>query len=100
MKKIVDGGHGFTIAFENGLTASVQWGRGNYCENRFSTFPNSASNNAEVAVFDDLTNRFLDASQFLPDDAMVISNCGAYLTPEQIVHFLFEVSKSRTEAVL
>ena len=28
-------GRGFHMTFANGITASVQWGYGNYCENRF-----------------------------------------------------------------
>lgn len=49
---------GFHITFENGLEASVQWGAGNYCDNRFpkdnSLHPfdrDAESNTAEVAVF-------------------------------------------------
>ena len=29
---------GFRITFENGLTVSVQWGAGNYCDNHFPDF--------------------------------------------------------------
>jgi hypothetical protein len=27
---------GFNMTFANGITASVQWGAGNYCDNHFS----------------------------------------------------------------
>ncbi len=30
----VDYGRGFHLTFANGFTASVQWGKDNYCENR------------------------------------------------------------------
>jgi hypothetical protein len=42
---------GFTITFENGYTASVQFGDGNYCENRngFGNYNSVQSSNAEVA---------------------------------------------------
>lgn len=30
----ITGGKGFHILFENGWTASVQWGPGNYCDNK------------------------------------------------------------------
>jgi hypothetical protein len=34
-KQIISTGNkGFQLTFENGLTISVQWGVGNYCENR------------------------------------------------------------------
>ena len=49
---------GFTMTFKNGLTISVQFGRGNYCENRFSqdhkmnTPGTVSSNDAEIAIWD------------------------------------------------
>jgi hypothetical protein len=39
---------GFTITFENGYTASVQFGVGNYCENRFKDKSEDKSCDAEV----------------------------------------------------
>ena len=49
---------GFKMTFENGYTISVQFGTGNYCENRsFSTnqvdtdIPKSCAN-AEIAIWD------------------------------------------------
>ena len=48
---------GFTITFENGWTASVQFGAGNYCENHWEpyrpphTFPSTQSVDAEVAAW-------------------------------------------------
>lgn len=50
---------GFQITFPNGWTVSVQWGPGNYCENRYIEdihAPEKAyiycSNDAEVAAWD------------------------------------------------
>ena len=40
---------GFFVTFANGYTISVQFGRGNYCNNRDGTLGNS-SPNAEIAV--------------------------------------------------
>jgi hypothetical protein len=40
---------GFQMTFENGYTISVQFGFGNYCENRFQS--RTACNDAEIAVF-------------------------------------------------
>ena len=47
---------GFHMTFANGLTASVQWGAGNYCDNHcpvdmdFTFSKDAESNTAEVAV--------------------------------------------------
>jgi len=54
---------GFQMTFENGWTISVQWGPGNYCENRSfdpatiaKSFTNpvveQSSPNAEIAIWD------------------------------------------------
>jgi len=37
MFKICDA-RGFHITFENGWTASIQWGAGNYCDNHYASF--------------------------------------------------------------
>lgn len=48
---------GFYMTFANGLTASVQWGAGNYCDNHFpkdcdfSFSKDAHSDTAEVAVW-------------------------------------------------
>lgn len=48
---------GFHMTFANGLTASVQWGAGNYCDNHFpedcdfSFSKDAHSDTAEVAVW-------------------------------------------------
>ena len=97
MKKFVSTmRRGFHITFENGITASVQWGAGNYCDNHFPkdmdfTFSKDAeSDTAEVAAL--RGNQFLNINNFLPD------GCGSpedmvagYLTPEQVVDFLMNV---------
>ena len=49
--------HGFQLTFANGWTVSVQWGMGNYCENknlhRSLDIPSPDScANAEVAAWD------------------------------------------------
>lgn len=53
-------GKGFQMTFENGLTVSVQWGDGNYCDNysKYGIMDIPAreidlkSSNAEIAVWD------------------------------------------------
>lgn len=41
---------GVQMTFDNGYTISIQFGFGNYCENRFKT--ENKSNSVEVAIFD------------------------------------------------
>ncbi len=47
-------GRGFHVTFDNGITVSVQFGGGNYCDNRnLSSFKDKGGpcKNAEVALF-------------------------------------------------
>lgn len=87
---------GFHITFENGLTASIQWGFGNYCDNHFNyellsnrTIP-VESNDAEVAVFD-ANNNFMNIDQFLPEEVRSDDVVAGWLTPDQIADFLMAV---------
>lgn len=55
---------GFQMTFANGWTISVQWGQGNYCDNRnldgnpFGMQPNGFdSTTAEIAIWDNNDNR-------------------------------------------
>ena len=45
---------GFHMTFANGYTLSVQWGPGNYCDNKGARYGHAApeSRTAEVAVWD------------------------------------------------
>ena len=46
---------GFSLTFANGLTISVQFGRGNYCDNQKTYQPNpDECSNAEVAIWNDM----------------------------------------------
>lgn len=96
MKKlIITDNKGFRMTFENGLTASVQWGAGNYCDNRnnidllFSK-ESAQSNTAEVAVFG-VDDEFIDISLFITDSNCSDDVVAGYLTPNQIVDFLAAV---------
>jgi hypothetical protein len=97
MKKLkITQNKGFHITFENGLTASVQWGLGNYCDNRsnyaldFSGKTPAESNDAEVAVFD-ANHDFIDLDQFLPEELRSGDVVAGWLTPDQIAEFLMAV---------
>lgn len=87
---------GFQMTFENGLTVSVQWGAGNYCDNRFpddmdfSCSKDARSDTAEVAVMRNF--KFLNANNFLPEeDADWMDDVVGWLTPEQVVGLLERV---------
>lgn len=77
---------GFNMTFANGITASVQWGAGNYCDNYFSkdfSFSKEASSNtAKVAAWNEndewVTNKFCDTC----DDV------AGYLSPDEVLQFL------------
>ena len=84
---------GFHMTFENGLSVSVQWGNGNYCDNHFpddldfSCSKDAQSDTAEVAVI--YNGNLIDANQFIPDD--MEPSCDTvvgWLTPEQVVEFM------------
>lgn len=96
---------GFHITFENGLTASVQWGRGNYCENHFNekldfrgTFP-AKSNDAEVAVIG-ISGELVEIDRFLPDECSSDGIVAGWLTPENIVDFLMNVKNAKDGEML
>ena len=90
---------GFRITFENGLTASVQWGAGNYCDNRipedcdFSCSKDAISTTAEVTVSHG--REFLDAEDFLPEGCSSDGTVAGWLTPEQVLYFLNKVKEWR-----
>lgn len=101
MKKLVSTRRsGFQITFENGLTASVQWGAGTYSDNHYSanmdfTFSKDAeSDTAEVAVLKD--DELIDATPFVYGESGYDDVVG-HLTPEQIVDFLANVKNWRAE---
>lgn len=89
---------GFMMSFENGLTVSVQWSTGNYCENRNSNGQTMISdmgfvqsNNAEVAVWKTNSLEDIDANQFAPEGVESCDTVLGYLTSEQVVELLNNV---------
>lgn len=87
---------GFQMTFENGLTASIQWGAGNYCDNHFpadrdfSFSKDAESNTAEIAVFDN-RGEFLDPQDFFPYEISNDGEVAGHLTPSEVVDFLVAV---------
>lgn len=49
---------GFQMTFENGNTISVQFGFGNYCENRNES--KSTSKSSEIAIWNEHTGKWFD----------------------------------------
>lgn len=91
---------GFHIGFDNGLTVSVQWGSGNYCDNHWDSGFNDdhdwQSSDAEVAIWHKEHPSawdFLDIFYFLPGVQGEGHGgvCG-YLDPEDVAELLFAVS--------
>ena len=88
---------GFHVTFANGLTASVQWGAGNYCDNHFpangdfSCTRDAKSNTAEVAVWKG--EKWLNANDFVPEEKQGYDTVCGWLSPEDVVYFLCKVSE-------
>ena len=87
---------GFHMTFENGLTVSVQWGAGNYCDNHFPknrdfTFSKDAeSDTAEAAVFDS-HGKIIDPRQFFGYEINSDGEVAGWLDPSQVVELLANV---------
>lgn len=88
---------GFQLTFENGLTASVQFGAGNYCDNyhsgdfRFET--DQESETAEVAVI--FNNQLIDANAFVPEDKQTCDTVIGWLTADDVADFLMQVRNAQ-----
>jgi hypothetical protein len=80
---------GFSMTFENGWTASVQWGEGNYCSNRNLRSvklegPVPASATAEIAAWDK------DGNWYRGKDWS--DSVKGWCSPEEVAGFLYLVS--------
>lgn len=88
-------GKGFQMTFQNGLTVSVHWGAGNYCEN-YSTAYNDFSSkdvkseDAEVAII--YKEEFLDPQHFIKKGINTDGMVGAYVTPEEVAELIYNAS--------
>lgn len=87
---------GFHMTFPNGLTASVQWGAGNYCDNHFpedmdfTCSKDAKSDTAEVAVFDP-QGKFVDPQVFFNYEIESDGAVAGWLNPSQVVELLANV---------
>lgn len=71
---------GFHITFANGNTVSVQFGRGNYCDNRFNSqdVKDQSCENAEVWAWD--------------KDGNPLCEVQGWQTPEEVAAFIAKYS--------
>lgn len=89
---------GFQMTFENGMTASVQWGAGNYCDNHFpkdmdySYKRDAQSDTAEVAVI--YKGNLIDfIDEFVPEECDNDGTVAGWLSPEDVLYFLNKVKE-------
>ena len=91
---------GFHMSFENGLTVSVQFGAGNYCDNHWDTDfacqKDAQSSDAEVAIWHEDRREpqdWISVNYFLADAYGEGHGgvCG-YLSPEQVAELLYKAS--------
>ena len=102
MKKFVSTRRkGFHMTFENGITASVQWGNGNYCDNHFpenfdySWDKDAQSNTAEVAVWN-ANNQWV--TKEVCEQCPEYDDVAGYLSPEEVLAFLNNCANYGREA--
>lgn len=93
---------GFHMTFENGMTASVQWGAGNYCDNHFpedmdfSCSKDAHSDTAEVAVI--YKGKLIDfIDEFLPEKCESDGTVCGWMSPEDVLYFLNKVKEWKPE---
>jgi hypothetical protein len=77
---------GFHIKFANGWTASVQWGYGNYCENRYRK-GKFASATAEIAAWPEGLGQW----HKFPGGNSVMG----WVKPEDVVKFLAKIARKK-----
>lgn len=87
---------GFQMTFKNGLTVSVQWGAGNYCENHcpvdmdFSFSKDAKSEDAEIAII--YKGEFLNPQYFIEKEISGDGMVSGYLTSEEVAELIYNAS--------
>lgn len=86
---------GFHITFENGYQVSVQFGYGNYCENRMKREifgKDATSKDAEIAIFknDDWVTREIWQELY---NEKLYDEVEGYLEADKIAELLYKVSQ-------
>jgi len=90
---------GFSLTFENGLTISVQFGTGNYCERRDYSSPYKSemlngqdiieSQNAEIAIWDKDNNWFDFGSDTVK----------GWVSANEIAEWIEKISKAESDFI-
>ena len=77
---------GFHLTFENGLTISVQFGRGNYCANRWNDNGRDFTEceDAEIAIWDDRGNEYLFGNDTVK----------GYVSADEVAQYISRVQKA------
>lgn len=92
---------GFHMTFKNGLTISVQWGAGNYCDNHFpedldfSYSKDAKSDTAEIAVITP-NGEFIDPQTFVKYDLQSDGAVAGWLDADQVAELIHNVSMWET----
>lgn len=79
-------GKGFHMKFANGWTASVQWGTGNYCDNRGMRYSPTA--NAEAGAKGSTTAEIAAWDAEGEWHTFGVEEVKGYVTPDEVVAFL------------
>lgn len=87
-------GTGFHITYENGCTASVQFGEGNYCDNRYDGKTGAGCATAEVAAWDADNNWItnLDGDETGTNEGGRTVSIIGWLKPAEVLRFLNAVA--------
>lgn len=88
---------GFHMTFENGITVSVQWGKGNYCERRNKRGhitddlkePITTSPDAEIAIWD-ADNNWLDFGAPTGGDVK------GWVKPQEVAEWIYLASNAKS----
>jgi hypothetical protein len=100
----ITNGRGFQVTFKNGYTVSVQFGRGNYCQNQTVSNPilqmveamqpftgDVVCPDAEVAVWKD-DGELIPLRRYHNNDSV-----GGYFTPAKVLNLLNWAAKQKKE---
>jgi len=88
---------GFQLTFENKLTISVQFGKGNYCSNKFDESEHNKrcrsyeSVTAEIAIWDANNKDFY----FEGNEAKGGNLCKGWLNSDEVAKWIAKVQKAK-----
>ena len=77
---------GFSMTFKNGWTVSVQFGKGNYCDNRFDDSSKTQSPNAEIAAWDNNTDKWYSFGD---------NTVKGWVSPDEVAKFIMKIKRKK-----